>query len=57
MPRLNLEATLDYLEGLHARLQLCYELSRNNELTEELAIVMDRLSGLITTITNLINLE
>ncbi len=53
--RLNLEATLNYLEGLHTQLQVCYELSRNDELTEELQSVIDRLTNLIQTISNLIN--
>jgi len=53
--RLNLEATLNFLEGLHTQLQVCYELSKNNELTEELQSVIDRLTNLIQTITNLIN--
>lgn len=53
--RLNLEATLNYLEGLHTQLQVCYELSRNTELTEELQSVIDRLTNLIQTISNLIN--
>ena len=52
---LNLPSTLEYLEGLYTQLEVCYELSRNDELTEELGSVMNRLSNLITTITNLIN--
>lgn len=55
MPRLNLEKTLEFVEGLHTQVSICYEMSRNDELTDELERIRDRLEALINTLTNLIN--
>jgi hypothetical protein len=50
MPRINPEKCVELLEGLHTMTQLCWELSKNPELTDLLEAMKTRLEDMINTI-------
>jgi len=48
--RLDLEKTLHFIVALLEQVEICYDLSRNNDLTHELECVKKKLEALIKTI-------
>ena len=50
MPRINPEKCVELLEGIHTMTQLCWELSKNPELTDLLDAMKKRLEDMIHTI-------
>lgn len=55
MPRLNIDQMIELLEGLHTQVSICYDLSRNDDLTEELERIKDKLEQIIHTLINFIS--
>ena len=50
MPRINTEKLLEVLEGILLMVTVSYEMSRNDELTDNLLRVKERLEYMIHTI-------
>lgn len=50
MPRINPDKLIEQLEGLHTMLKICWELSKNQELTELLDQVIEKLERMLTTL-------
>jgi hypothetical protein len=50
MPKINPERCVELLEGLHTMTQICWELSKNPELTQLLETMKERLEAMIQTI-------
>jgi hypothetical protein len=50
MPRINHIKCVELLEELHSMTQMCWEISKNPELTELLEKMMERLEQMVKTI-------
>jgi hypothetical protein len=48
MPRINPQVLIEHLEGIHTMLKICWELSKNQELTDLLDQTIDKLEKLLT---------
>jgi len=55
MPRINPDKLLELLEGIHTMISVCYELSRNDELTDHLRRVKERLESMIGAIDTIVS--
>jgi len=52
MPRINPQVLMEHLEGIHTTLKVCWELSKNQELTELLDEVIEKMEKLLTSLEN-----
>jgi len=50
MPRINPAKLAELLEGIHTMIQLCWDLSKNPELTELLEQVKSKLESIIQSV-------
>jgi hypothetical protein len=50
MPRINPQILIEHLEGLHTMLKICWELSKNQELTDLLDQTIEKLEKLVDTL-------
>jgi hypothetical protein len=57
MPRISPKKCVELLEGLHTMTTVCWELSKNPELTENLEQMKSVLERMINTIQNTLLLE
>jgi len=54
MPTINPEKMIELLEGLYLMTQVCWELSKNPELTEALEKMKERIDKIIQTISEIL---